>query len=383
MSDTFFTTNNKVLLSRTKDLPAIQCAQKKAKKQVYDEKKTVEANKLAFGDEIGSITNTATSMIEVQAGFPKDSSEYKELEYRIQCSQSLQQSSIDSAKGIIYIPMPEIWKNKSACSIKKNDSEDIIRLKEFYSRVCAYRKPYFFIYRYQEEKKNYIKFKKSYEVNSIWKFEEKLDVLLDQYALDKTVLDEKQIEFIESYYKYMPVGTNPCTVNRICWFFEDAFENIKLLNKNKTFDHSIYKCPDVDETSSEYTKLKKELQMKLKDYSRMCAEVYSEHSYDANIEVRNDKIANMRDTIITECLSLCSDKRMLCNALVDVYYTSDNSKQLCWDVCGDVIFKNLLHRNDYKLEYPERSSDGDIEFNGFKFKINTVEWRIDYETNCK
>ena len=69
--------------------------QRKAAKIVPTEKDMVMANKLAFGDEIGSTTNRITAMIERQAMFNKDSKEYQELDYRIKCGQHYQQNSID------------------------------------------------------------------------------------------------------------------------------------------------------------------------------------------------------------------------------------------------------------------------------------------------
>lgn len=93
--DTNMCTDNPILLRNTKNSPTIVCSQKSAKKKVPDEEDIIAANKLAFNDDIGTITNRVTSMFEVQAGYDPDSSEYRELEYRIMCGQLLQQNSID------------------------------------------------------------------------------------------------------------------------------------------------------------------------------------------------------------------------------------------------------------------------------------------------
>lgn len=95
MGDTNMCTDNPILLKNTKSLPAIICLQKKAVKVIPTEYDIIEANKLAFNDDIGTITNRVTSMFELQAGFDKDSAEYKELEYRIMCGQLFQQNAID------------------------------------------------------------------------------------------------------------------------------------------------------------------------------------------------------------------------------------------------------------------------------------------------
>lgn len=93
--DLFFTTNNQILLTHTNNLPPIYCIQRQADKKIVTEEDLVMANKLAFGDAIGSTTNAITSQICVQARFKPDSEEYKVLEYRIMCGQLFQQNAID------------------------------------------------------------------------------------------------------------------------------------------------------------------------------------------------------------------------------------------------------------------------------------------------
>lgn len=95
MGDTNMCTDNPVLLRNTKNERTIVCAQRKAAKVIPTEADIIAANKLAFNDDIGTITNYVTSMFDVQAGFPKGSAEYNELSYRIKTGQLLQQNSID------------------------------------------------------------------------------------------------------------------------------------------------------------------------------------------------------------------------------------------------------------------------------------------------
>lgn len=52
----------------------------------------MQANYNSFGEEIGKITNRITAMYDVQAKYPKESREYKMLDYRIMCGQLLQQN---------------------------------------------------------------------------------------------------------------------------------------------------------------------------------------------------------------------------------------------------------------------------------------------------
>ena len=98
--DTFMCTDNPILLRNTRKTRPIICMQRKAKKIVPSEDDIVKANKLAFNDEIGKVTNNATSMFEVMAGFEPNSEEHKVLEYRIMCSQNYQQNTIRNCGAV-------------------------------------------------------------------------------------------------------------------------------------------------------------------------------------------------------------------------------------------------------------------------------------------
>lgn len=98
--DLIFLTDNRVLVDNVRDVPVVQCEQKKAVKCVPSDDDLMKANALGFGDEIGAITNRITAMTELQSMFKEDSEEYKELQYRITSGQHLQQNSIDPASSL-------------------------------------------------------------------------------------------------------------------------------------------------------------------------------------------------------------------------------------------------------------------------------------------
>ncbi len=93
--DCILTTDNPLLLRKTKDTPAIVCVQKKAPKNIVTEEGLRAANKNSFGDDIGTITNRITSMYDIISNYDQESTQYKTLEYRIKCGQLLQQDCID------------------------------------------------------------------------------------------------------------------------------------------------------------------------------------------------------------------------------------------------------------------------------------------------
>jgi len=86
-------TDNPVLIRKHVEQPAIMCMQSRAEKKIVTEDDIVASNIASFGSDIGAITNRVTSMYEVQSRFPKDSEEYRVLDYRIRCGQLIQQDS--------------------------------------------------------------------------------------------------------------------------------------------------------------------------------------------------------------------------------------------------------------------------------------------------
>ena len=59
------------------------------------------------------------------------------------------------------------------------------------------------------------------------------------------------------------------------------------------------------------------------------------------------------------------------NILIDICYTSNKNKSFAWDIAGEQIFNNVLKNNNYKIQYPIKDIDGDIEFCGNKFSLYT------------
>jgi hypothetical protein len=92
--DTFFTTDNPVIIRNVHPTKPIMCVQSASKKIIPKEKDFILANKRSFGNLVGTITNYATSMYSVIVNFEEGSPEWNELHYRILCMQDFQQNSI-------------------------------------------------------------------------------------------------------------------------------------------------------------------------------------------------------------------------------------------------------------------------------------------------
>lgn len=359
-SDTFFSTDNKIIIGHTLNSTTIECMQRKAEKIISTENDMIQANKLAFGDEIGTTTNRITAMIERQAAFDKDSEEYKILDYRIMCGQHYQQCAIDRAKGIIAKPMPKYWYDKTACNKLPEDTEKQRQFKELCLRIVAENKPYFMKYVYPDLMAKHNKYIKDTNSKCIREFKLSLSDLIQKP--NKTIPEK---EFVEYYEKLMPVGNNPCTINRIAWLFENTFQSyISEYVKKKDFDYSILKS-GVEYSKKDYQKIEK-MKLEYEDSVKYYQQLSNKQRLD------KDEVSINRDMMLlkfkAKCEKICPNEKELCDIIIDLCYSSTKSKQFAWDICGEVIIENLLKKNNYIINYPVLvSSNGDFEFGGEQF----------------
>lgn len=98
--DLLYTTTCAPLMRNQINLPALRCVQRKAAKKVVTEDDLIQSNLQGFGSQIGQITNRCTAITSLMANFPKDSEEYKILQYRTQCFQNGQQNEINMSVSL-------------------------------------------------------------------------------------------------------------------------------------------------------------------------------------------------------------------------------------------------------------------------------------------
>ena len=359
-SDTFFTTDNKLILEHTLNSATIECMQRKAEKIIPTAEDIVQANKLAFGDEIGTTTNRITSMIEKQAAFDKDSEEYKVLNYRIMCGQHYQQCAIDKAKGIIAKPMPKYWYDKSECNKLPDNTEKEKSFKELCLRIAAENKPYFMKYVYPDLMAKYKKYIKDTNSRCIREFKMSLEDLKGRK--NKTVPEKT---FLKNREMLMPVGENRCTINRIAWLFEDLFDSyISNYKTQKEFDYSVLKS-GIEYNKNDYQKIKN-----IKSEYDETVKYYQKSANKQRLD-REEVIANREMMLLKfrrKCEEVCPNETELCDIVIDLCYSSSRSRQFAWDICGEVIIENLLKKNDYSINYPVMTrQNGEFEFGGEQF----------------
>ena len=165
----------------------------------------------------------------------------------------------------------------------------------------------------------------------------------------------------------MPVGNNPCTINRISWLFEDAFQSyLAEYDKYYEFDYSILKS-GVEYSINDYQRI---LQIKSEydDSLRHYQQIANKQRLDKDELSVNRSI--MLHKFQSKCEEICPNEKELCDIVIDMCYSSSKSKQFAWDICGEIIIKNLLQKNNHMIHYPVLvNSNGEFEFGGEQFTI--------------
>lgn len=319
-SDILFSTNNPILKKRYRELPAIECVQRNTPKMLVTETEIKKTNKNGMSNQVGTITNYVTSMMEVQSRFEKDSREYRELEYRIACGQLYQQNELDKIKGIQAKAMPSAWYNVRAC---KNN--------RYLQSICAYKKPYFMIYVYDETRRTYKKYIKEGDD----KCRAVYNCSVQDLRNHRESLTEEQKEFLFWYELKMPVGTGNCAMNKICRYVESQLDGYKAqLHKNSEFDYNRLKV------RRRCTEEHRQALSDLERYYCECVKEYKKQKHtdkgDAN---RNRHFIYKK--FHREAKEICPNDEERLNIILDITYGKKGNRQFCWDTIGDLICERL------------------------------------------
>lgn len=320
-SDLLFSTNNPVLIRRYVELPAIECVQRNTEKVKVTEKEIKMTNKNGMGSQVGTITNYVTSMMEVQSHFKKDSREYRELEYRIACGQLYQQAELDKIKGIVATPMPSRWYNMRACGDDR-----------YLQSICAYRKPYFMIYVYEDTKREYKKYRKESNAKCFALYN---CSIADLYSSCDTLTDEQK-DFLFWYEFKMPVGTGNCSMNQICSYVEEQFENYKTqLHQTSAFDYTALK------SKRRCTEEHRQALRELEQYYCECLKEYKLKKQKGDEFDTFYHRVHMVELFQQRSVEICPNEDERLNIILDMTYGNKGNRQFCWDCIGELIIKRL------------------------------------------
>ena len=165
-------------------------------------------------------------------------------------------------------------------------------------------------------------------------------------------------------------------MNRICQKIEERFDG--CLSKDPPpaeFDYTILK------SGAEYTRAQYSAIRAL--YSQYVLRLGEFMQFSDRVRMDEEERADRRMMMIREfreeCRRACPNAAQLCDIVLDLCYSKNNTKQFCWDMCADEIIRNLLVRRGGIIRYPVADEAGDIRYGeqNFSFVSREVdtEWQ--------
>ena len=375
--DINFTTDNPIIVNGIfDDLPTIFCEGKSSSKMKNPQREDfIKSIKDGFGNKVGSVTNFGSSCYDKLSLFEKGTKEYEEIDYRIMCIQYLQQECIDSAKnGLPPRPIPSFWLNPNCEELNiwedkeegvlKNLTDEEFEFIEFNKRILTDRKPYYFRYIYQESDRQYREFVDVMEASALRGFGKTI-----KQIRDSEIKTSQEIEFLERFDDKVPLSNNPCIINVIAKIVEDEFDGeFSTRRYKKNFDYSVYK----------YNTKKKATPSQIKEVCRLYEDYKTiikskKNNLASTKEEGMDKTNEMFDELQRELREIIIDEEVLVDTLIDLSYGKNKvTKAFAWCLGGIEILRCMLSKNNNEIHFPIRDENGDIEFDGEKFKMTKV-----------
>lgn len=265
--------------------------------------------------------------------------------------------------------MPTYWYSHRDNRIKDEDSEEVKAQKKFNEKIVAARKPYFMSYVYRNLRTQYNAYVKASNDNAIRRFYRYNVKNLSELKANQS--DPEVKEFINYFDKLMPLGMSDCVVNRICRLFESEFDGyITRTYPVADFDCSLL-LSDVGYSQSAYTKIKELYAEYMRQMDAIAQSQRYEHFDDFELGIKHEFAA---DIFRAQSEMVCSNEDELCDIVIDLCYKSDKSKQFAWDMCGEVMFRNLLKHSDGFLHFPVLAeNDSSFTYCGMGFEMKQIE----------
>jgi len=347
----------------------------KPQKIVLTDEDLYMADTFSFGSIIGSITNKSSNGYALLSNLEKkygiDSKEYRLTLSRLKQCCKAQSAQIDKAKiGKEVKGIPKLWVQKQ--EIKENDSEELIKEKEFYNNILLNKYPYFFKYLYKEAKKKYNKYCEESEITCHQKFKMSFKKLRE---LERLSPEQKQ--FINNYYKYMPLTYSDSPMNLLCKHIESI--NFEINKKIKATDSEdivkYYQNVNHPYTKEQYADITEVLNQYIKGvrYDKLLPD-----DKDNDFNFNKDAITEYKvnnDMLEKNINKICSDVYLITNVLINYFYNEKPSanKDVLWSTYGKYIYKNVKEKSNLKIMFPFPDKNGDIKYMGTNYSPKEIK----------
>lgn len=362
------TSNPTIIKGVYKDLLAVTYQKKMTSKIEFTREDLYKADLLAFGSDIGAITNKSTAMYSMLPLYDPNSPQYAELERRLIMTRVAQGNSIDKAKGVQTKPFPKHWANYQR--IEDSDSDEVKSKKEFFNSILVEKKPYFFKYLYKDSRSAYNKFLREEEsYRQIYGID-----LAEIKDKNESELTEKEKYYLASMNYRNPLIESDCEMNRICRYIESVDFDIKRFNSDKPYDYKIYMNDSIEKNMALYNSVKKAV----KDFFRFLKEDISMSDYSSSLKYLPEeerKLMNKYDLFKDTMTGICSNSSELVNYLVEIFYVDlkSSNKDILWRTFGKVMFYNVYNKSSKKVLIPQIEDDGEYEYLFDSYNILEVD----------
>ena len=85
-----------------------------------------------------------------------------------------------------------------------------------------------------------------------------------------------------------------------------------------------------------------------------------------------DQIMKLNTELEEACFSICTNKHILCEILLDICYGDGIDVSIVWNLCGDVIVEKLIEKSKH-YTYPEQDLNGEFSYGGLKFTMKSIQ----------
>lgn len=340
----------------------------KPEKKIFTKEDIQKADKFSFGSIIGQITNKSSNayalLAEIEEKYGKNNRMWEVTYSRlIQCCKA-QSGQIDKAKiGREVKGIPKLWveyrKLDEDIIINKGYSEEDVKEIKFYNSILLDKYPYFFKYRYEDCKKKYDKYVDNNENACKQKFKITLKSLI---SLSKKT--PEQIEFLDNYYRYMPVTMSKSPMNMLCRYIEGI--NFEISSKIKE-DNSRDIVPLIKydaEYSEEDYQIADEI---ISDCLLECRDVGTQTDDKEQIVIDYSEKA-------TEIISRIKNVGKAVNCVIDYFYLYNPSKNkdVLWEMFGRHIIANMKRCTD-TVKFPMPDRNGNIKYLGETYSMQEID----------
>jgi hypothetical protein len=250
----------------------------------------------------------------------------------------------------------------SECQQKDEYTDEYNEKMEFYEKICAHKKPYFFGYNYSSLMKEYRETTNRAITNARQKFRMELEEMLRAYENNEPLPEEQRV-FVERFLHSLKLDSSKSTCNMICWEVESIFDGSFNFAPNKIDLYSMLRRNQECSPAllDKVVKLCKKSEQKR---AIKCAIGFLLNQQDSEYEEEYTNVDYDMSDILCE---VCSNEEQLCDLMLDYCYQYGGNKEILWNVCGETLVKRLAEGRAFR--YPIVNPDGDFEVQGKKYSM--------------